>query len=227
MQTFDNKMNGLPWVILHNTITLDGSNRGFEADLDVHYRVAASLKAQGYLVGSQTVLEAFPQVPKKQDHDYIPQVNPNDNRPFWVVVDSKGKLKGLLDFFRKLEYIKEIVVLVSENTPEHYIEFLQQREYPYIVSGKDYVDYPEALIKLRQQFGMHRILTDTGTILNNKLMEAGLINSISLIVAPYILVDKGARLFSDLQLKVNQLNLELYETQKLENNYLWLKYHVL
>jgi 2,5-diamino-6-(ribosylamino)-4(3H)-pyrimidinone 5'-phosphate reductase len=217
---------GLPWVILHNTMTLDGTIKGFEADLDIHYRVAAGVGAQGYLVGSQTVLDAFYDEPVKEDGEYIPGVDPTDKRPFWIVVDSKGKLINYLDFFRKLPYIKEIIVLISRRTPKEYIKFLKRRKYPYILSGEDYVDYKQAFRILRKDYQINRLLTDTGNLLNRVLFELGLINAISLVIAPLLLDDGEMKIFSELSLPKGALNLQLYDVQKFDNNYLWLRYHI-
>ena len=53
----------LPRIILHNTISLDGSLKGFNADLNIHYSIASSLKVDAYLVGSQTILDASDEIP--------------------------------------------------------------------------------------------------------------------------------------------------------------------
>ena len=108
-----------PKIILHNTISLDGSLRGFEANLNMHYSIASSLKVDAYLVGSQTILDAsdeIPPEPEKEEQERI--YDPEDVRPFWIVVDSRSRLKGVLHFYRQMEYIKDIIVLVSNSTPK-------------------------------------------------------------------------------------------------------------
>ena len=44
----------LPKVILHNTISLDGSLTGFEPNLEIHYQIARSYQADVHFVGSRT-----------------------------------------------------------------------------------------------------------------------------------------------------------------------------
>ncbi|WP_243669166.1 hypothetical protein [Methanoculleus chikugoensis] len=39
-----------------------------------------------------------------------------------------------------MEHTKDVVVLVSEATPEDYLDYLREREYPFIRCGKDRVD---------------------------------------------------------------------------------------
>lgn len=45
----------LPKVILHNSISLDGSLTNFEPNMEQHYRIAGNYKPQVHLVGSNAV----------------------------------------------------------------------------------------------------------------------------------------------------------------------------
>lgn len=45
----------LPKVIVHNSISLDGSLTGFEVSMAVHYRIAAEYKPDAHLIGSNTI----------------------------------------------------------------------------------------------------------------------------------------------------------------------------
>jgi riboflavin biosynthesis pyrimidine reductase len=46
----------LPWVILHNAISLDGRLTGFNADISKYYEITAIFKEDATLVGSNTIL---------------------------------------------------------------------------------------------------------------------------------------------------------------------------
>jgi 2,5-diamino-6-(ribosylamino)-4(3H)-pyrimidinone 5'-phosphate reductase len=45
----------LPKVIIHNSVSLDGSLVDFEPDMGLHYDIAGGFKPQAHLVGSSTV----------------------------------------------------------------------------------------------------------------------------------------------------------------------------
>jgi 2,5-diamino-6-(ribosylamino)-4(3H)-pyrimidinone 5'-phosphate reductase len=45
----------LPKVIVHNSISLDGSLTNFEPNMELHYQIAGSYKPDANLIGSNTV----------------------------------------------------------------------------------------------------------------------------------------------------------------------------
>lgn len=42
-------------VVIHNSISLDGSLTGFEPNMELHYQIVGSYKPDIYFVGSNTV----------------------------------------------------------------------------------------------------------------------------------------------------------------------------
>ena len=218
---------GLPKVILHNTISLDGSLKGFEADLNLHYSIASSLKVDAYVVGSQTILEASDEIPVEEDAEARrPVYDPTDIRPFWVLVDSRSRLKGFLHYFRKMEYVKDIIVLISDATPKDYQAYLKEKEYPFIKTGKDKVDLAEAFRQLRSDYRIETLLTDSGPALNNVLLKKNLVDEISLLIAPYIVAQSEPKIFVSLDIDLQQIRLKAMDAQNLGNDHLWLRYRV-
>jgi 2,5-diamino-6-(ribosylamino)-4(3H)-pyrimidinone 5'-phosphate reductase len=45
----------LPKVVVHNSISLDGSLTGFEPNMQLHYKIAGDYRADANLIGSKTV----------------------------------------------------------------------------------------------------------------------------------------------------------------------------
>ena len=217
----------LPRIILHNTISLDGSLKGFEADLNIHYSIASSLKVDAYLVGSQTILDASDEIPGEPVQSSTERkYDPEDIRPFWVIVDSRSRLKGLLHFYRQMEYIKDIIVLISHTTPKDYISYLKENKYPYIKSGKDKVDLKEAFKELKEQYQIETLLTDSGPTLNNVLLKENLADEISVIVAPFIVARAQPRIFIGLDIEYETIQLTSLNAQNLGNDYVWLRYKI-
>lgn len=216
-----------PKIILHNTISLDGSLGGFEADLNMHYSIASSLKVDAYLVGSQTLLDASGEIPSEPETEEEERIyDPEDVRPFWIVVDSRSRLKGMLHFYRQMEYIKDIIVLVSNSTPNDYLRYLKEKNYPYVKAGKERIDFFEAFRILSEEYKIETILTDTGPTLNNLLLEQNLADEISLIVAPFIVAKSQPRMFIGLDIEEEQIKLSSQDAQKLGNDYVWLRYKI-
>ncbi|MCE5347020.1 MAG: dihydrofolate reductase family protein [Bacteroidales bacterium] len=213
-------------IIIHNSISLDSSLTGFMPDMSLHYKIAGDYKPDAHLIGSETIIKGIEmfgeEVPEELPGDFNPS-NRHSSMPWWVIVDSGGKLKGFLHTCRRLEYCRDIIILVSERTPGDYITYLKERNYKFIVTGKEKVDLRMALEQLREEFNVARILTDTGRVLLNILLNMGMVNEISLLVHPLIIGENGYSIFSNVN---RNLNLKLKKSEQFENGCVWMVYSV-
>jgi 2,5-diamino-6-(ribosylamino)-4(3H)-pyrimidinone 5'-phosphate reductase len=219
----------LPRVIMHNTISLDGSIRDFELDIGLHYEIADRVKADAHLIGSETArtgIEMFTEkIPEEEQADFVkPHVKTDDTRPFWVISDSKGKLKGLLHVYRRSCYCKDVIMLIASKTPEDYVNYLKERNYDTIIAGDEHVNYREALEKLYERYSVRTVLTDNGGVLNGILLKEGLVGEVSLLISPVVVGKQSTSLFRTLEGKVN---LELMRTERVRTNHLLVIYRVL
>jgi 2,5-diamino-6-(ribosylamino)-4(3H)-pyrimidinone 5'-phosphate reductase len=220
-------INVLPKVIIHNSVSLDSSLTGFEPDMRSHYQIAGSYKPQIHLIGSHTVrvgVELFGNgVPAEEDKDFEA---PKRDRslPYWVIPDTRGTLKGLLHACRRFDYCRDILVFASEATPREYIEYLGERKYRCFVVGKDHVDLRGALELLYEKFKVRRVLTDTGRILGNLLLEQGLVDELSLLYHPVIVGEKGYNIFGNMQ---QSPTLKLKKQEEIGTGLVWLVYRVI
>ena len=188
-------------------ISLDNRLTGFDVDMDLYYGTAAELGYDAALVGSNTVLAAIPEIPPEEEKDKVRKTGFKD-APYLVLVDSGGRVRSH-HIFRQQPYIKEIIVLVSRSTPGEYLEWLREREYEYVISGDDRVDLEDALGILHEKYGIKRVRTDSGDILNSILLEKGLVDMISLLTVPVIVGGEGPTLFHNLGIPDNKkLDLE-------------------
>ncbi|QSZ66783.1 RibD family protein [Methanofollis aquaemaris] len=202
-------------VIIHTSMSIDGAVTGFLPDIGLHYEVAAEFTPDAMLVGSMTAVSGveryLEEVPPEEVGDLErPAVHAGDTRPLWVFVDSRGKLHGLLHVYRRSEYCRDIVVLVAEETPAAYLEYLSARDYPIIRAGGERVDLRTALEALHNRFGVQIVVSDSGERLNSALLEAGLVKTLSLVLTP-TLAGRGAKhLFESLDEKRENFVLERF-----------------
>lgn len=213
-----------PKVILHNSLSLDGSLTGFEPNMELHYRIAGMFKPEVHLIGSNTItagIELYGTgVPLENPSDFQ-KPKRNKKLPSWVIIDSKGKLQGLLHTCRQFEQVRDVILLVSQTTPKRYLQYLDERQYEYHIVGKDSVDLPEALALLAKTYQVKTIVTDTGRILGNLLLNQGLVDEISLLVHPVIVGKTTYPMFSDIN---KNLDGTLVKCEQLEKQYIWLLY---
>ena len=215
----------LPKIIIHNSVSLDGSFVNFEVNMGLHYRIAQNYKADAHLIGSNTMkigIEMFGGAPPEEKEDFNKPEKDAD-LPYWVIPNTKGILKGLHHVYRRFEFCREVVVLISEETPEEYREYLEERNYDYHVLGKTRVDLKKALELLADKYGIKTVLADTGRILGNILLNLGLAKEISLLIHPVIVGSKGENLFSNID---NSLKLKKERCEVLDSEYVWLVYKV-
>jgi len=217
----------LPKVIVHNSVSLDGSLTNFEPNMGLHYQIAGNYKPDAHLVGSNTVkvgVKLYGEgVPLEEKSDFVKPERAK-SLPLWVVPDTAGVLKGLLHTCRRFEYCRDVVVLVSEETPEDYLVHLRERNYDFHVVGKRHVDLRLALELLSAKYKVKTVLTDTGRILGNLLLEQGLAHELSLLVHPVIVGrEKAYTMFGNV---VNGVKLKLRKQEALGKGYVWLVYKV-
>lgn len=217
-----------PETIIHMTVSLDNAFTGFDVDIGLHYELLLALRPDALLFGSTTArtgIETFMDIDRPEGPDDLrcPAVHADDPRPVGVFVDSRGALNGLLHFYRQMEHIKDVAVLVSETTPEGYLAYLREREYPYVVCGTDRVDLRAAPHALEERFGFTRIVSDSGAGLTDALIRAGAADGISLVVTPAIAGEGQRKLFASVGRPVG---LELIEATPVRGGRVHLRYAV-
>ncbi len=210
-----------PEIIIHNSVSLDGSLTGFMPDMDLHYKIAGDFKPDAHLIGADTIIkgnEMFGEgIPDEIPSDFD-QPQRSTTLPWWIITDSRARLKGMLHTSRRFEYCRDVILLVSESTPPDYLSHLRERNYRFILTGKDKVDLKVAIGKLAEIYSISKILTDTGRVLGNLLINAGLVNEISLLIHPLIVGEKCYPMFSDVN---KDMNLKLKKSQSYDNGCVW------
>lgn len=208
---------------MHNQVSIDGAVSGFQIDPGAYYKILNSFNAEMYLVGSNTAISGIKMFtknisPEKPEDFGKPKTKADDNRPVWVIPDSEGKLEGLLHIFRRNMHCRDIVVLVSLETPKTYLDYLDERNYSYLIAGEVKVDFKNALEQLNQKFPCETMVTDNGGTLSSILLEKSLIDQVSLIISPTLTGKKPPKLFRDLKLgkrviKLNPVKVEMLESK--------------
>ena len=222
----------LPKVIIHNTISLDGALNDFELDIGLHYQIAGRYKADVHLIGSETArtgIEMYTEdVAKEEAADFAkPDIEPDDKRPYWAVIDSRGILMNLLHAFRRSGFCKDVIVFITENTPDSYREYLGKRHYDSFVVGERRVDLGRSLEILAGTYGAKTVLIDAGATLNSILLKNRLIDEISLLVSPILVGKKPLKLFERLALAGEGIKCKLISSETFDSDHVLLVYRLI
>ena len=216
----------LPNIILHNSISVDGSLTDFNANMELHYQIGGKYKPDVHLIGSNTIkvgIETYGNATLEEKDDFIKPLR-NEKLPYWVIIDTKGILQNLLHEVRRFEFCKDVVVLISKNTPNEYIEYLKKRDYYFHIIGKENIILKKSLEFLFDEYKVKTILTDCGKILGNLLLNQGLVNEISLLLHPVIVGDNSYNIFNNVNKKIS---LKLLKNEVFDKDLIWLSYKVI
>ncbi len=226
-----------PHVICHMVSSLDGRilpSRWRPSGLDVHgvyERLHDRLDGDGWLVGRVTgqefaKAEAYPD----QTDEIFPRepwVARRDAASFGVVLDAEGKIAwGRSDIGGD-----PIVVVLTETVRDSHLAGLRRDGVSYLFAGKETLDLQLALESLNRELGIERLLLEGGGGINGSFLRAGLVDEISLIIAPALDGTKGAPSVFDASgpeaagpPPVRVLRLE--HSEAMEDGVVWLRYRL-
>ncbi|MBQ4265822.1 MAG: dihydrofolate reductase family protein [Clostridia bacterium] len=196
-----------PNVICHMTTSIDGKVTGeflampeCEHATQVYYDINRAYRADAFACGRETMESSFTggwypdlsrvhgkSVPRE---DYAAA---RDAKFFAVSFDRKGRLGW------KTPYIVDedpgyggahIIEVLLEGVSDAYLAYLRETGVSYIFAGTEEMDIGLALRKLRALFGVKTLLLEGGSIINGAFARAGMIDELSLVVAP-VTADAG------------------------------------
>ena len=109
----------------------------------------------------------------------------NDASMYYVSVDTSGRI-GWTD--NTLHYANRpaahIIEVLTGKASAAYRSFLRSLQISYIIAGEEQLDCRLAAEKLKTLFGIHTLMVSGGGFINWSFLSAGLIDELSLVVAP-------------------------------------------
>lgn len=219
-----------PYIICHMVASIDGRIDCSMVDKisgDEYYSTLESLNCPTQLEGRVT-LEHYtalkePFVAKNNTPVGKPSVyKAVEVNGYMVAVDTMGKLRWPASEIDG----SPLVCIVSEKVPQEYLDALKSEGISYICVGKNTIDLPEAMKILCSEFGVERMAVLGGGHINGGFLAEGLIDEISLLLAPGIDGRKGQTALFDGIADLNRMpvKLSLESVERLENDVLWIKY---
>ena len=171
------------------TKSRDGARSDWSA---LYEKVHAEHAGNAWMVGRVTMAE----ISKAEAH---PPAGPFDvtgpvhfARPgassFAIALDPSGKLHFSSDEL----YGDHVVVLLGSGIDDSHLAELTSDGISYVVSEKKDIDVGAMLELLGRELGITRVLLEGGAAINGSLMAAGLVDELSLIVAPALEAKTGS-----------------------------------
>jgi 2,5-diamino-6-(ribosylamino)-4(3H)-pyrimidinone 5'-phosphate reductase len=216
----------MPEVIVYNAVSIDGRLDHCDFDLGRYYGLAAKMKTEAVIFGSETVVSSGLEDTDEDVHET--KIVPNDKRPIVAVVDSRGRVR-CWNKLRNEPYWRDMVALVTESTPKDYLKYLEEKHVRYGIFGTDHVDMALALEWLASEFGAKRVRVDGGGTLNGVLLRQNLVTEVHLLIHPFLVggtTPSSMYQAPDLGKDVKAARLELVGTRRYDGDLICLRYKV-
>lgn len=188
-----------PYIFCHMMTSLDGKIMGNymqtpegEAAGEVFYNISFGkepyYKHQGWLSGRVTTDDNFTFYEKPILKDDAPTVPEGDYvakkaEMYYVSVDPSGKLGWKGSTLTYIDTNAHIIEVLTGKTTNAYKDFLRRMGISYIIAGENTLDYALALTKLKELFGIERLMLGGGAALNWSFIQAGMCDEVSVVVA--------------------------------------------
>lgn len=224
-----------PRVICHMMASVDGrivvDGWPLSADERAEYeRVHDSYDADGWMVGRVTLEQHFAagirsEAELAREHQAGPRedfVAPGEHETYAVAVDARGKLRwesGDVDR-------DHLVVLVTERVSDAHLADLRKRGVSYLLAGREELDLPLALEKLGTRLRVRTLMLEGGGGINGSMLRAGLVDELSLLVAPVVDGRVGTAALFDVAGGATPFRLTLDSVERRVGDVLWLRYRV-
>lgn len=203
-----------PHIICHMVTSIDGKVTGeflsspvCERAVETYYAIHREKQADGFICGRVTMASSFTGGYYPDLSAYAPAEKtdciPAGLSGFYAVAfDTNGRLgwrtNRIVDPDGDPGYDgARIIEVLSEAVDERYLGYLKVKEIPYIFAGKDAIDIELALTKLKRIFGAETLLLEGGSVINGAFQRAGVIDQLSLVVAPVVADKADKPLFMD------------------------------
>jgi riboflavin biosynthesis pyrimidine reductase len=148
---------------------------------------------------------------------------PGDFDSFAFAIDPSGRLAWESNDIDG----DHVVAILSERVSDEYLAFLRERGVSYLLAGARDVDLPLALEKIGERFDVRTLMLEGGGRINGGMLRAGLIDEVSLLIAPVADGRIGTpALFDIVGDDVTPGRLALESVERRADDVLWLRYRV-
>jgi 2,5-diamino-6-(ribosylamino)-4(3H)-pyrimidinone 5'-phosphate reductase len=227
-----------PYVTCHMMPSVDGRLRTDRWDIPEtghkeYERTADSYRADAWVCGRKTMQEFAKgrRRPGRRRAGVIPRTDyvvPREKgQRYAIAIDTRGKLAwtdGRIEG-------DPLIEILTEDVSDGYLAFLREKSVSYVFAGKraGRADLALALRKLREKFGIKRLMLEGGGETNGSFLRAGLVDELSLLLTPVADGRLGEPALFDVegeQPKRAVAKLRLKSVQRAASDMLWIRYAV-
>ena len=229
-----------PRVIIHMTSSVDGRvkiRRWSQVDTEavvekayetVHDRLAGDawmcgrVTMAGYAQGEPPATYDGPAIPRE---DFVAR---RDGKGYAIGLDAHARMHwGTRNDITG----DHVVMILTEAASDAHLDALRRAGVSYLFGGAEGIDLALVLDKLAATFGIRRLLIEGGSRINGSFLYAGLVDELSLLLAPAVDGLMGAPALFDHDgaaddATAKSLKLTLKSHEAMDGGVLWMMYDV-
>lgn len=218
-----------PYVICHMLPSVDGRIvlRDWKiANATSEYeKTAATFDADAWIIGriSMEPYAGKARVPARTTRKPVLRedfIADHDASSYAIAIDPRGKLR----WTRNNVDGEHVISVLTGSVSDRYLEFLQSTGVSYVFGGKSRIDLARVLQKLREKFGIKRLLLEGGGKINGSFLAADLIDELSVLVGPVADGSIGTPTLFDVTGRQPARSLKLLSMEKRSGDIVWLRY---
>lgn len=211
--------------------SIDGRITGigsFQSVTVAYERTAKTFEADAWIIGriSMEPYAGKARVPRRKVRSRIPRkdfIVDSNAESYAIAIDSSGKLMWRSNAIDQ----EQVITILSERVSDDYLAFLQSKRVSYLFGGRTTIDLEKVLVKLRNEFGIRKLLLEGGGKINGSFLAADLIDELSVLIAPVADGSMGTPTLFDVEAGAGpRRQLRLISVETLEEDLVWLRYKI-
>ena len=222
-----------PYVICHMGPSIDGriitKTWGFLPGFTAAYeRTAQTFDADAWIIGrvSMEPYAGKTRVPLGKVQQRIPRTDfiaDREAESYAIAIDPSGKLTWRSNAIDG----EHVITILAQRVSNDYLAFLRSQGVSYLFGGRSSIDLKSVLGRLAKRFGIRKLLLEGGGKINGSFLAAGLIDELSILIAPVADGSIGtATLFDATPTRGPSRHLRLIAVERLRGDVVWLRYSV-
>jgi len=145
-----------------------------------------------------------------------------DSCGYEIIADTHGSLC----YDEAISEGKNRLILTSEQATDDYLDYLQTQGISYLAVGKERIDLHRAVELLSEHFGVKRLAVCGGGNINGSFLREGLLDEISMLIAPGIDGRKGMTTsFDGGAMDIEPTLLSLQSVERMGDS-VWIRYTI-
>lgn len=227
-----------PYTVCHIFSALDGgivgnfmSNSETYTAREQYGKLRSTFESNAILYGTTTMLDfcdgVVTDLPRSKPIERKDYIAPHKEDKYVIALDCMGTLAHSQNYLERHGLKQHIIEVLTKAVSDEYLAYLRKLGISYIFAGNKELECEIAMIKLKEIFGIERLVIAGGGYTDWSFADAGMIDELSLVLAPAADGEQKVTVFERTDNSLNRsISFKLKDVVILDGNAVWLRYTV-